>query len=168
VSFGSPLLAVIDTQVWVDIYLGQAIRNPTQPYLAIFDAFIEGEFIPVYSRPTFEELKRILTTSRNVAQYYRLNAADATEFVEAIFYEAGEYVQITGTVHVSSDVDDDMFVETAIVARAHVLVAENRDLHEPAVRELLTKNGVRVLYPKQFRKFLEERRAGALATDDSA
>jgi predicted nucleic acid-binding protein len=89
------------------------------------------------------------------------DAADAVEFIESIFYGIGEFVEIAGTLRVSSDVDDDMFVETAITARAQVLVAENRDLHEPAVRRLLHQNGVAVLYPKQFRKLLAKRRVGA-------
>ena len=161
------LLVVLDTQVWVDIYLRLAILDPSQPYAAIFDALTDDEFVPVYSRPTLDELKRILTTSPDVAQYYRIDAADAVEFIESIFYGVGEFVEITGTLHVSSDVDDDMFVETAIAARAHVLVAENRDLHEPAVRRLLHGHRVAVLYPKQFRKLLAKRRAGAPAPEGS-
>jgi len=121
-----------------------AILDPTQPYTALFEAFTDEEFIPVYSRPTFDELSRMLTTSHNVAHHYRINAADANAFVESIFYDTGEYVEISGTLHVSSDVNDDMFVETAIFARGHVLVAKNRDLHEPAVRRLLHGNGISV------------------------
>ncbi len=162
------LLVVLDTQVWIDIYLRLAILDPAQPYIAIFDALTDDEFVPVYSRPTFEELKRMLTASRDVARRYHIDPADAVEFIESIFYGAGEFVEITSTLHVSSDVDDDMFVETAIVASAHVLVAENRDLHEPAVRHLLHEHGIAVLYPKQFRTLLARRRASALRPESSA
>ncbi len=164
----APLLVVLDTQVWIDIYLRLAILDPSQPYTAIFDALSDDEFVPVYSRPTLDELRRMLTTSRAVAQHYRIDPNDAVEFIESIFYGVGEFVEITGTLRVSSDVDDDMFVETAIAARAHVLVAENRDLHEPAVRRLLHAKGVAVLYPKQFRNFLAKRRAGAPPPEGSA
>lgn len=154
-----PLLAVLDTQVWIDIYLRLAILDPTQPYTAIFDAFIDGEFIPVYSRPTFDELKYMLTSSRDVAQRFRIDVANATEFVESIFYGAGEFAEISGEIQVSSDKRDDMFVETAMVAHAYALVAEDGDLHEDPVRCLLRENGIRLLYPKQFRKLLEDKRA---------
>lgn len=152
------LLAVLDTQVWIDIFLRQAILDPTQPYTAIFDAFLDDEFIPVYCRQTFDELHWMLSASRDVAQHYRIDPLDARDFVEAIFYQAGEFVAITGQVHVSSDPKDDLFVEAALTAKAAVLVAEDAHLHESAVHTLLGKNGIKLLYPKQFRKLLSERR----------
>jgi putative PIN family toxin of toxin-antitoxin system len=152
------LRVVLDTQVWIDIYLRLAIINPAQPYAAIFDAFIDDEFVPIYSRPTFDELKYQLTRGRQVAQYYRIDPLHANEFIESIFYEVGEFVEITGELRVSSDPKDNMFVETAVVAKADYLVREDRDLREPAVHAMLRKHNIRGVFPKQLRQILSERR----------
>jgi len=153
-----PLLAVLDTQVWVHIFLRLALKmDPRQPYTAIFEAFTNDEFIPVISRPTYDELQRMLTTSRSVAQFYQIDRGEATEFAESVYF-VSEFVEITGALHVSSDPDDDMFVETAIVANANILVAEDSHLHEPLVQQLLREHHIKVMYPRHFRKKLDELR----------
>lgn len=151
-------LAVLDTQVWIDIYLREAIIPAGNPYTAIFEAFIDDEFVPIYSRPTLDEVTYMLTKSHAVAQHYQIDPQEAQRFVDGIFYSCGEYVEIDGTLRVSSDSKDDCFIETAIKGNAHYLVREDKHFRETAVTEILRANGVRGVFPQQFLKILKERR----------
>ncbi len=54
----------------------------------------------------------------------------------------------------SSDEEDDVFIETAVIGEARYLVSEDAHLRENAVKRHLDRHGIRVLYPKQFRKSL--------------
>ncbi|HTW85675.1 MAG TPA: PIN domain-containing protein [Candidatus Sulfotelmatobacter sp.] len=158
--------AVIDTGIWIDIYLQNYITPPPkQPYCDILDAFFDAEFVPVYSQASFDELLRMLTTSRRVARAHNLNPASAGAFVGLIFAKAGEEVVIPGTLAVSTDRDDNPIIETAYVGRVDYLVADDAHFHEPAVLALMKSLGTEVLYSKQFRRELRRRREASERAD---
>lgn len=152
--------AVIDTNVWVGVFLQNYVfpPPPKKQFKDILDAFLAGEFIPVYSQETFDELLRILTTSKDVAQRFRLNPIRAGEFVGLVLTKAGEEVAIAGSMVVSSDAMDNMFAETAYVGKVDFLVSNDQDLHEAAVVETLKAVGVRVVWSSTFRSELRLRR----------
>lgn len=143
---------VIDTNVWVEIYLHKFITPPPKPpYAAIVQAFYDGEFVPVYSQETFDELLYMLTRSAAVARKHGLDAVKAGAFVGLIFAKAGEEVSITNSFVLSSDPDDDCVAETAYVGRVDFLVSDDQHLHEQRVIDALTSVGVRVLWSTEFR-----------------
>jgi putative PIN family toxin of toxin-antitoxin system len=132
---------------------------PKTQFKDILDAFFAGEFVPVYSQETFDELLRILTTSQDVAKRFNVDPVKGGEFVGLVLTKAGEEVEITGSMSVSSDVDDNMFAEVAYVGKVDFLVSNDRDLHESAVVAALKVVGVRVLWPNSFRAALRKLRA---------
>ncbi len=151
--------AVIDTQVWVFIFERETLHafESKQPYRAILEALEDGQFAPVFSPATLDELQYLLTKSKAVAQRFNIDVTLAEYFIEAISsVDVGAVVVDIGEPHrVCSDPDDDAFIETAIVGKARYLVSEDGDLHEDAVKRHLTAHGIRVVYPNQFRKILE-------------
>ncbi len=159
---------VIDTQVWVFIFEHELLEDfaSKQPYRAILEALEAGRFIPIFTPETLEELHYMLTESRDVAKRFNVDVKLAEYFITAISAAdvGAVMIEIQDPPFVSSDPDDDYFIEAAVVARARYLVSEDSDLHEPAVMWHLNAHGVRVLYPHQFRKLVDLQRKGPPAT----
>lgn len=153
--------AVIDTQIWIKIYLRLGVRlDPKQPYTDITASLHAGEVTPIYCAETIEELDYMLTRSVDVAQYFHLDPATSRAFVRDYVCALGEEVAISGAVHVSSDEDDDPFVEAAIIGHAECLVSDDQHLHEAKVTLELRKHGIRpTLWSPEFRKLLRDRRS---------
>ncbi len=154
--------AVIDTQVWIFVFLRETLHEfeSKQPYRAIIEALENGQFTPIFSPATLDELKYMLTKSKDVAQRFNVDIALAEHFIDAISsIDVGAViVNIGEPARVCSDPDDDDFIETAIGGTARYLVSEDSDLHENAVKQHLAAHGIRVMYPKQFRKVLDEKK----------
>ena len=151
--------AVVDTNIWVYVYLQNYVSPPpTTRYADILAAFEAGEFTPVYCPEMFEELLYILTESYEVAQRYKLNPVKAGAFVGRVLAKAGEEQLLTGNLKICSDPRDDMFIETAQLAQVEYLVSNDQHLHEPAVEAYLRPYGVRVVWPGSFRAELQRRR----------
>lgn len=152
----NPIRAVIDTQIWIFTYLNEFHDDDAskQPYRAILEALEAGKFVPAFSPETLDELKYMLTSSQSVSRKFRVDRTLAEYFVDAISSTSvgAVLVEIGEPPAVSSDPDDDEFIETAIVAHAQYLVSEDKHLHEGPVYEYLNARGIRVLYPNQFRK----------------
>jgi predicted nucleic acid-binding protein len=161
-----PIRAVLDTGVWVDIYLQNEIYDPKQPYRAILDAFFAREFVPVYSEETFDELLRVLTRGRLIAKH-GIDPVKGGAFVGIVLTKAAEEVSIEGAFHVSTDEDDDPIAETALVAKVDFLVADDQHLHEPRVIAALQAAGIKVVWAKQFRKALHDRRQAQAAAESA-
>jgi len=149
--------AVLDTNVWINVFLHKFIRPPKQPYRDIGDALANGEFVAVYCEECFDELVYMLTES-NLARAYGIDPIKGGEFVGIALTKSGEQVEITGDVAFSSDPDDDAFAEAALVGQVDFLVTDDTDLHEEAVIARLRNAGVRVVWSKQFRTALQQRR----------
>lgn len=113
--------------------------------------------MPVFSPDTIDELRYMLTKSKDVAQRFNVDVALAEYFIEAITSaETGAVVvEIVDPPAVCSDPDDDYVIETAVAGKARYLVSEDGHLHERAVRHHLAQYGIKVLYPRQFRKVLQ-------------
>ena len=94
----------------------------------------------VFSQPTFDELKTRIYRPK-FDRYISL------ELREAVLHDlsaAARWVEIGGLARYCRDRSDDMFIETALVARAGVLVSGDQDLLDvPAIA------GLRILNPQQ-------------------
>ena len=94
----------------------------------------------VFSQPTFDELKTRLYRPK-FDRYISL------ELREAVLHDlsaAARWVEIGEPARYCRDRSDDMFIETALVARAGVLVSGDQDvLDAPAIA------GLRILNPQQ-------------------
>ena len=94
----------------------------------------------VFSQPTFDELKTRLYRPK-FDRYISL------ELREAVLHDlsaAARWVEIGEPARYCRDRSDDMFIETALVARAGILVSGDQDvLDAPAIA------GLRILNPQQ-------------------
>ena len=94
----------------------------------------------VFSQPTFDELKTRLYRPK-FDRYISL------ELREAVLHDlsaAARWVEIGEPARYCRDRSDDMFIETALVARAGVLVSGDQDLLQaPAIP------GLRILNPQR-------------------
>ena len=94
----------------------------------------------VFSQPTFDELKTRLYRPK-FDRYISL------ELREAVLHDlsaAARWVEIGEPGRYCRDRSDDMFIETALVARAGILVSGDQDvLDAPAIA------GLRILNPQQ-------------------
>ena len=156
----TPPRAMLDTQVWVFIFQHEFLQdfNSKQPYRSILEALAENRFVPVHSPDSLDELRYMLVESRAVAKRFNVDAKLAEYFIDAITAaDVGAIlVEIDDPPYICSDPDDDYIIETSVAAKARYLVSEDADIHEEAVVKYLREHGISVVYPKQFRKILEE------------
>jgi len=148
--------ALFDTNVLIKVFLHAFILPDKTPYTEIYNAIMAGVIIPVYSRPTMDELLRKLTRPNELTKRFKIIPADAQEFVEGIFYGLGDFVDgVEGVDGECSDPGDWMFEEAAALggsdyARPQFLVTDDNDLHEEPVVKKLAKLGVEVVYSHNF------------------
>ena len=99
-----------------------------------------GRGVLVFSQPTFDELKTRLYRPK-FDRYISL------ELREAVLHDlsaSARWVEIGEPGSYCRDRSDDMFIETALVARAGILVSGDQDLLQaPAIA------GLRILSPQQ-------------------
>lgn len=125
---------VIDTNVLISAALS-ARGAPARLVQQVLD-----RGILVFSQPTFDELKTRLYRPK-FDRYISL------ELREAVLHDlsaAARWVEIGEPGRYCRDRSDDMFIETALVARAGILVSGDQDLLQaPAIP------GLRILNPQQ-------------------
>jgi len=141
--------AVIDTSVWVS-----AILNPSGPPASVLRALQFRRFDLVASGALLEELAAVLARPRLV-QRYNLTPAKAQALL--LVLQDAELAEVTGSIQVCRDPDDDMVIETAINGHADVLVSRDDDLkRSPEVTSTLLEHGIQVLTVQQFLDALDE------------
>jgi putative PIN family toxin of toxin-antitoxin system len=128
------MIVVFDTNVWVSA-LHFTLKRGT-PRLAIEKAVREDTI--AICRPIEDELLRILTKK------FGWNAADVTTAVEAIL-PFSLRTEISGSLHVCRDPNDDMVLECAVVSGAEVIVSGDKDL-----LVLGSYRGIRIVTPAEF------------------
>jgi uncharacterized protein len=115
----------------------------------IFRAFLAEEIEIIASEPLLEELREVLQRPR-FSRKYGITRRDVNSYVELIG-ERATVVEITGQALGCTDPDDDMFVETAILGKAHTVVSGDPDLTEDeTIIGLLHEHGVAVLDPRRL------------------
>ena len=125
---------VIDTNVLISAALS-ARGTPARLVQLVLE-----RGVLVFSQPTFDELKTRLYRP-NFDRYISL------ELREAVLHDlsaAARWVPIGEPARYCRDRSDDMFIETALAARAGIVVSGDQDLLEaPSIR------GLRILTPQQ-------------------
>jgi len=105
--------AVIDTNVFM-----AALINKRGAPAKIYHRWLKGQFDLITSSAIEAEYQEILQQSP------RIKPGEVQKLLEEIWARS-LIVPISGTLHVCKDPDDDIFLETALVADADFLVTKN-------------------------------------------
>ncbi len=141
--------AGVDTNVWVSGAL-----NPSGGPAEVRRALERGDFTLVTSRPMLEELAEVLARPR-IADKYGIRPEDIAELV-ALLVEKANIVEVSGSVRLCRDPDDDVVLETAVNGQADVIVSRDEDLSRDLdLVALLEERGIRVLTVRHFLAELE-------------
>jgi len=92
------------------------------PYRAILEALEAGRFVPIFTPETLEELHYMLAESRDVAKRFNVDVKLVGYFINAISAAdvGAVMIEIQDPPFVSSDPDDDYFIEAAVESRQRV------------------------------------------------
>ncbi len=131
--------AVIDTNVFVT-----ALLRGTVPR-RIYDAFLDGEFTPVFSPETLAELLEVLTRP---ALQALMSQTEVQTFLDTIQHDT-LLVRPRRHVRACRDPKDDIFLDSAIAGRADCIVTGDRDL-----LALDPFRDIRILRPAEFLRHL--------------
>jgi putative PIN family toxin of toxin-antitoxin system len=114
------------------------------------DAWLADRFTLITSEPLLAELAEVLARPKTRAKC-RITPEQADQFLASMRLLA-EIVPITGSPQGCRDPDDDIFIETAVVGHADVLVSQDEDLLSMAVP------GIRMVNSGQFLQLLDDPR----------
>ena len=128
---------VVDTNVWISglVFGG----NPEK----IIRLFIEGRIIVVSAEELLSELRRKIT-QRFPLFVPNLNLLEASIREVALIVQLG-----TTQVKVSRDLDDNVFLETALTGQVKYIVSGDKDL-----TDIGSFHGITILNPTEFLKDL--------------
>ena len=132
---------VADTNIW---FRG-LFRRPSYPG-QVMDAWLADRFTLITSEPLLAELAEVLARPKTRAKC-GITLEQADQFLASMRLLA-EIVPIIGNQHGCRDHDDDMFIETALVGNADVLVSQDEDLLSMVVP------GIQVVNSWQFIQLL--------------
>lgn len=111
------MIVVIDTNVWLSALLSSGRGG--KPGLAIEKAILEGTIATCSQME--EEALRVLSGKFGLPMESAAIALDA-------LVPFPLRVKVQGTLHVCRDPDDDMVLECAVVAGAHIIITGDKDL----------------------------------------
>ncbi len=132
--------AVIDTNV-----LMAALINKSGAPAKIYHRWLEGEFDLVTSPAIEIEYNDVLSQSSQI------KPDEVQELLQEVSSRSVN-IPISGTLHVCKDPDDDIFLETALLAEAGFLVTKNLK-HFPKK----SYQGVKIVKVSAFLRELEKR-----------
>jgi len=127
---------VFDTTVWVGAFRS---RQATSGARLILDACMAGHIHAVLSRPVLHEAMEVL-----LRPALDLDATDVLRF-GLFLAQYGSFVRISGKPQGCRDPQDDMFLETARLGEAHVLVTFDKDLLELDLVDAMKREGIRIV-----------------------
>ncbi len=115
----------------------------------ILSVYLAEEIEIIASEPLLDELREVLLRPK-FSRKYDITKRDVDSYVELIG-ERATVVEITGQAFGCSDPDDEMFVENAILGKAHAVVSGDPDLtKDETIIKLLHEHGVAVLDPHRL------------------
>ncbi|HEY0759691.1 MAG TPA: putative toxin-antitoxin system toxin component, PIN family [Acidisarcina sp.] len=125
---------VLDTNVWISaLQFGTALGTPSRALERAMVEDVIGTCLEIES-----EIIRVLV-SKFHWEHEQAEAVLGTVLARSI------RVSLRGNVKVCRDADDDMFLETAVRARASLLIAGDKDL-----LVLGSYKGVRIVTPAEY------------------
>jgi putative PIN family toxin of toxin-antitoxin system len=139
-----PTVVLVDTNVWVS-----ALLNPSGPPSRLIRCWLDNRFQAVVSLPLLDELADVLSRPR-ITRKYAIQPDDVEEFLE-LLVQRSQIVVPTGSVHECRDPDDDIILETALLAHAEYAVTRDDDIKRDLdLMAHLEEHGVAVLSVQQF------------------
>ncbi|HEY7322875.1 MAG TPA: putative toxin-antitoxin system toxin component, PIN family [Candidatus Binatia bacterium] len=139
-----PLVALLDTNVWVSAFL-----KPNGPPGQVITAWADDEFSVVTSLLQLSEITDVIGRPRLIRRF-RYSQRDAEVFVRLIAARA-TVVQTSGELQICRDPDDDRIVEAAIGGQAQYLVTRDDDLKRDLdLIKMVRRSRVRVVSVRQF------------------
>ncbi|MGH2586721.1 MAG: putative toxin-antitoxin system toxin component, PIN family [Dehalococcoidia bacterium] len=146
--------ATVDTNIWVS-----AVISSLGPPARLEAAFRAGRFILVTSPPLLEEVTGVLLRPR-LARRYGVTSERIADIID-LMRDRAESVEVTGSIHVCRDADDDAVLETAVLGNVDVVVSGDKDvLADPEAVRLLAEHGIEVWTVRQFVDWLEAEESG--------
>jgi uncharacterized protein len=138
------LRVVVDTNVWIS-----ALLNPAGAPAQVLTLFLENRFVLVFSEPLRRELIEVLGRPR-IAKKYGLSHAEIVTY--ATFLHASSHiVEPSGTSFGCRDRKDDVFLETAVLGGATLVVSRDEDLtRDNTLASQLEERGIRMLTVRKF------------------
>jgi putative PIN family toxin of toxin-antitoxin system len=147
-----PLVALLDTNVWVSAFL-----KPTGPPGQVANAWARDGFNAVTSSSQLIEIAEVLGRPRLIGRF-KYSHDDAEMFARLIAARA-TIVQTSGELKICRDPDDDEILEAAIVGKARYLVTRDDDLKRDLdLIKMARKSGVGVVSVRQFLRRLSRLR----------
>lgn len=133
------MIVVIDTSVWVSAL--QFAKHRSTPTLALEKAMRDD--VIATCDEIDAEIVRVLTEKFSWEQHRAISALQ-------MVLVRGIHIEIQGTVKACRDPGDDMFLECAALAKAHLLVAGDKDL-----LTLRTYKATRIVTPSEYLRTIE-------------
>lgn len=128
---------VLDTNVLVSalLFSGELAR--------IVTGWKSGAFVPVLSRETFDEFRKVLAYPK-----FELTAQEIVALIEDEILPFCEVVDVAEeTRGICRDADDDQFLACALAASAAYIVSGDKDL-----LDMGQFKGVKIIIPREFLK----------------
>jgi uncharacterized protein len=146
-----PLVALLDTNVWVSAFL-----KPSGPPGQVVAAWSRNKFSALTSQSQLIELAEVLTRPR-LTRRFKYTFTDVAIFTQLIAARAS-VVETAGTLRTCRDPDDDEILEAAIHGKAQYLVTRDDDLKRDLdLIKMARGNRVRVVSVRQFLRRLSRR-----------
>ena len=139
-----PLVALLDTNVWVSAFL-----KPSGPPGQVVAAWSRNQFNAVTSSSQLTELAEVLIRPR-LTRRFKYTPSDAASFIRLIAART-VVVEIEGVLQICRDPDDDKILEAAIHGKAQYLVTRDDDLKRDLdLIKMARRNRVRVVSVRRF------------------
>ena len=147
-----PLVALLDTNVWVSAFL-----KPGGPPGRVVGAWRRDDFSVVTSLSQLAEITEVLSRPRLIRRF-EYSAGEIELFVRLIAARA-DVVQTFGELRICRDPDDDEILEAAIRGKSQYLVTRDDDLKRDLdLIKALRRRRVRVVSVRQFLRRLSRRK----------
>ena len=139
-----PLVALLDTNVWVSAFL-----KPTGPPGQVITRWRRDDFSVVTSLSQLAEIAEVLTRPRLTLRF-KYPPGEVETFVRLIAARAS-VVQTPGELKICRDPDDNEILEAAILGQTQYLVTRDDDLKRDLdLIKALRRCRVRVVSVRQF------------------
>ena len=146
-----PLVALLDSNVWVSAFL-----KPSAPPGQVVDAWRRDQFIVVTSLSQLAEIADVLVRPR-LLRRFKYPPLDAEIYVRLIAARAN-VAETFGTLKICRDPDDDAILEAAIHGKSQYMVTRDDDLKRDLdLIKMARRNRVRVVSVRHFLRRLSSR-----------